>query len=242
MFKIGGEKDFNMKLSIIIPVWNEEKTIETILKRVLDVKLPWKKEVVVVNDGSTDNTEKLINKFKNIVYVKKENGGKGSAVRAGLEKASGDYVIIQDADLEYDPIQIPKLLEVAEKNPGCAIYGTRIMSPPVLFGKNRTVLLSHYFANRIFSLMFSMLYNNWMTDMETGYKLFPRSAVSKMKLKANGFELEPEITAKLIKHGYKIKEVPITTKPRDFGEEKKFNTIKDGAQALLSIFKYRFSD
>lgn len=232
-----------MKLSIVIPVWNEEKTVQEVLQRVLDAKLSWDKEVVVVNDGSTDNTDKLIQKFKNkIVYVKKENGGKGSAVRAGLNKATGDYVIIQDADLEYDPDQIPRLLVLADKHPGVAVYGSRLTSPPVLWGKNRTILLLHYFANRLFSLITSILYGTWITDMETGYKLFPRSAVAKMNLHANRFELEPEITAKLLKHGYKIKEVAITTKPRDFGEGKKFNTIKDGSEALMAIFKYRFSD
>lgn len=232
-----------MKLSIVMPVYNEEKTIEEILDRVLDVKLLWNKEVVVVNDGSKDKTAEKIKKFKTkIVYVEQENQGKGAAVRTGLNHATGDYVIIQDADLEYDPVQIPKLLTVADKYPGVAVYGSRLTSPPVLFGRNRTILLLHYFANRLFSLITSIIYGTWLTDMETGYKLFPREAVAKMKLRANGFELEPEITAKLLKHGYKIKEVAITTKPRDFDQGKKFNTLKDGTLALWGIFKYRFAD
>ena len=226
-----------------MPVYNEEETIEAILKRVLEVKLSWEKEIIVVNDGSKDKTEEKIKFFKDkIVYIKQENRGKGAAVRAGLNRSTGDYVIIQDADLEYDPVQIPKLLEVADRYPNVAVYGSRLTSPPVLFGKNRTILLLHYFANRVFSLITSLIYGVWLTDMETGYKLFPRSAIAKMKLRANGFELEPEITAKLLKNGYKIREVAITTKPRDFKEGKKFNTVKDGAMALWGIFKYRFFD
>lgn len=232
-----------MKVSIVMPVYNEEETIGEILKRVLAVKLPWEKEVVVVNDGSTDKSAKKINKFKNkIIYVEQSNQGKGAAVRTGLSRASGNYVIIQDADLEYDPGQIHRLLAVVDKYPGVVVYGSRLTSPPVLFGRHRTVLLLHYFANRLFSLITSLLYGVWLTDMETGYKLFPMEAVAKMNLKANGFELEPEITAKLLKNGYYIREVAITTKPRNFNQGKKFNTVKDGTLALWSIFKYRFSN
>ena len=230
-------------LSIIIPVYNEESTVEALLSQVISVELSWNKEIIVVNDGSTDQTEQKIKPFfKKIIYIKQENQGKGGAVRTGLEKATGDYVIIQDADLEYDPIQIPKLLAVADRYPNCAVFGSRISSPPVLFGKKRTILLLHYFANRLFSLITSLLYGIWITDMETGYKLFPVAAISKMNLKAQGFELEPEITAKLVKNGYKIKEVAITTNPRGFEHGKKFNTIRDGSRALLGIFKYRFTN
>lgn len=232
-----------MKVSIIMPVYNEGETVEKILKRVLAVKLSWEKEVVVVNDGSTDKSAAIIKKFKDrIVYVEQKNQGKGAAVRAGLSHASGNYVIIQDADLEYDPGQIPRLLSVVDRHPGVVVYGSRLTSPPVLFGKHRTILLLHYFANRLFSLITSLFYGVWLTDMETGYKLFPGEAVTKMKLKANGFELEPEITAKLLKNGYHIREVAITTKPRNFSQGKKFNTVRDGTMALWSIFKYRFSN
>lgn len=233
----------SMKVSVVMPVYNEEATITEILTRVLAVKLPWDKEVVVVNDGSTDQSAEKISKFKDkIVYLEQENQGKGAAVRAGLFQATGDYVIIQDTDLEYDPRQIHRLLAVVDRYPGVAVYGSRLTSPPILFGRHRTVLLLHYFANRLFSLLTSLLYGTWLTDMETGYKLFPREAVARMNLQANGFELEPEITAKLLKNNYKIKEVAITTKPRGFNQGKKFNTVKDGTAALWSIFKYRFSD
>lgn len=236
-----------MKISIILPVYNEAETIEAILKKVLDVKLAWKKEVIVVNDASRDDSEKIIlkivHKNKEVKYIKHANNqGKGAAVRTGIKKVSGDYIIIQDADLEYDPSQIPALLKEVEKFPGAAVYGSRLMSPPVLFGKHKTVLLLHYFANRLFSLITSLIFWTWLTDMETGYKLFPKEAVAKMNLKAEGFELEPEITAKLLKNGFTIREVPITTHPRGFAQGKKFNTLKDGTSALLGIFKYRFID
>ena len=230
-------------LSIIIPVYNEEATVGALLSQVLSVKLLWEKEIIVVNDGSTDRTEEKIKSFlQKIVYLKQPNQGKGAAVRAGLGKASGDYAIIQDADLEYDPVQIPKLLAMADRFPNSAVFGSRISSPPVLFGKNRTILLLHYFANRLFSLITSLLYDIWITDMETGYKLFPTESIKKMNLQAQGFELEPEITAKLVKNGYKIKEVAITTNPRGFEHGKKFDTIGDGSRALWGIFKYRFTN
>jgi len=236
-----------MKVSVVIPVYNEQESISELLKRVLAAKLQWVKEIVIVNDASKDNTGEIIKRFiktnPEVKYFEhSENQGKGAAVRTGIGKATGDYIIIQDADLEYDPNQISRLLAKADKYPGTAVFGSRLTSPPVLFGSHRTLLLMHYFANRLFSLITSLVYGTWITDMETGYKLFPRDAVAKMKLKANRFELEPEITAKLIKNGYRIREVPITTNPRSFVQGKKFNTIRDGTAALWGIFKYRFSD
>ena len=131
-----------MKLSIVIPVYNEEKTIEAILERVLAAKLSWEKEVIVINDGSSDGSTGKIKKFSGkIIHIEQKNQGKGAAVRAGLNRATGDYVIIQDADLEYNPTQIPRLLAVADKYPGTAVYGSRLTSPPVLFGKHRTILI-----------------------------------------------------------------------------------------------------
>ncbi|MCL4397653.1 glycosyltransferase family 2 protein [Patescibacteria group bacterium] len=235
------------RLSIVMPVYNEEATLKSILQKVVAVKLPWKKEIIVVNDASKDNSGKIIQAFAKkhpeVKYFEHEaNQGKGAAVRTGFSKVTGDYAIIQDADLEYDPEQIPRLLAKAEKFPGTVVYGSRLTSPPVLFGRHRTVLVMHYFANRVFSLVNSLLYGTWLTDMETGYKLIPREAIKKINLKANGFEMEPEVTAKLLKSGFKIREVAITTKPRSFDQGKKFNTFKDGTQALWCIFKYRFAD
>ena len=232
-----------MKISIVMPVYNEEKTIAQILEKVCAVRLPWEKEIIVVNDGSIDKSEEKIQPFrKKIVYIKQDNQGKGAAVRTGIEKATGDYIVIQDADLEYDPQDINRLISRADGNFESVIYGSRLTEPPVLFGPDRTPILLHYFGNKVLSLVTSLLYGTWLTDMETCYKLFPKKAMEKIHIRARGFEFEPEITAKLLKNGYKITEIPITTKPRDFSEGKKLNTWKDGRKAFTALIKYRFVD
>lgn len=230
-----------MKLSIVMPVWNEEKTVAQILEKVCSVDFPCEREIIVVNDGSKDKTKEKIKPFLNkIKYFEQENQGKGAALKTGFSKANGDYIIIQDADLEYDPHDIVRMLAVVNgKN---VVYGSRLTQAPVLFGKNKTPILLHYFGNKLLSLVTSVLYGTWLTDMETCYKLFPREAISKMTLRARGFEFEPEITAKLLKNGYKIQEIPIFTKPREFNEGKKLNTWRDGKKALWALFKYRFVD
>lgn len=230
-----------MKISIVMPVYNEEKTITQILEKVCAVRLPWEKEIIVVNDGSRDKSEEKIQPFrKKIVYIKQENQGKGAAVRAGIDRASGDYIVIQDADLEYNPEDIGRLILKVKNNN--VVYGSRLTEPPVLFGPNQTPILLHYFGNKVLSLVTSLLYGTWLTDMETCYKLFPKKAMEKIHIRARGFEFEPEITAKLLKNGYKITEIPITTKPRDFSEGKKLNTWKDGRKAFTALIKYRFVD
>lgn len=237
-----------MKLSIIIPVYNEEKTITDVLKKVSALKIPQaQKEVIVINDGSTDKTsgqiKKYLQKDKNIKFVEHEkNKGKGAAVIMGIIKASGDYIIIQDADLEYDVNDIPKLFShVMGKND--VIYGSRLNRlPNFKKEESRGQFMMHYFGNRFLSLVTSVLYGAWVTDMETCYKLFPASAVRGMKLNAQGFEFEPEITAKLLKKGLKIREYPIKTNPRGYEEGKKLNTFRDGTKALWNLCKYRFSD
>jgi dolichol-phosphate mannosyltransferase len=238
-----------MKLSIIIPVFNEEKTIGKVLKRVAEVNLDnVRKEIVIVDDGSTDTTASIISDLRtsssNFKFIKHpKNKGKGAAVITGIKNSTGDYVIIQDADLEYNPEQITSLLQpITEKKAG-VVYGTRLNRLPNFKKDEREPLfLLHYLGNRFLSLMTSMLYGQWITDMETCYKLFPKDALSGMKLKARGFEFEPEITAKLLKNGYKIKEVPISTNPRGYGQGKKLNTFTDGPKAFWTIVKYRFSD
>lgn len=230
-----------MKLSIVIPVWNEEKTVAQILEKVCSIKFPWEREIIVVNDGSKDKTKEKLKPFlTKIKYFEQENQGKGAALKNGFSKATGDYIIVQDADMEYDPNDIVRMLSVVKDNN--VVYGSRLTHAPVLFGKNRTPILLHYFGNKLLSLITSLLYGAWITDMETCYKLFPRAAVSKMTLRAKGFEFEPEITAKLLKNGYKITEIPISTKPREFNEGKKLNTWRDGKKALWALFKYRFVD
>lgn len=234
-----------MKLSIIVPVLNEEKTVARVLRKLLEVNLGnWEKEIIVFNDGSTDGTLVELSKFqreKNVkIFSHKVNIGKGAAVIDGIAKASGDYIVIQDADLEYDPNDINRMLKVVEKNKGAVVYGSRLTQPPILSGENRTPLLLHYFGNKLLSLVTSILYGAWLTDMETGYKLFPKKSVDKVKLVSRGFEFEPEITAKLLKGGYKILEIPISTKPRGYEEGKKLNTWKDGWRAMKALLKYRF--
>lgn len=238
-----------MKLSIIIPVYNEEKTVALILERVAKVSFTGvEKEVIVVDDGSTDNSAAIISKFhsgkQKFSFIKqKKNQGKGAAVRAGIEKATGEYIIIQDADLEYDPNDISRLLKPVLEGNATVVYGTRLNRLPD-FSRDERLGVSkiHYFGNKFLSLFTSMLYFHWVTDMETCYKLFPKKALEGVSLHARGFELEPEITAKLLKKGYKIVEVPISTKPRGYEEGKKLNTIRDGSKALWSLVKYRFSN
>lgn len=235
-----------MKLSIIIPVFNEEKTVLEILKRVEEVKIQgFDKEILVINDGSTDTTASKIKKSKYINKIKfidqDKNQGKGVAVKAGIERATGDYVIIQDADLEYNPKDIERLTSQIIKNTKQAIYGTRLNRLPNLSRDERTLqFLIHYFGNRFLSLLTSVLYGQWITDMETCYKLFPKIALKNIKLNAKGFEFEPEITLKLLKSGYRILEVPITTTPRGYEEGKKLNTVRDGVKALWTLIRYRF--
>jgi glycosyltransferase involved in cell wall biosynthesis len=235
-----------MKLSIIIPVFNENKTILEILDRVVSVKIPnFEKEILLVDDGSTDGTREKITKakLKGVkIFLHKLNQGKGAAVKTGIKEASGDYIIIQDADLEYNPKSI-KNLTAAIVDDKSVIYGTRLNRMPHLDKEEKkNLFILHYLGNRFLSLVTSVLYGQWLTDMETCYKLFPKQAVEKMKINARGFEFEPEITAKLLKKGYKITEVPIVATPRGYDEGKKLNTVRDGTKALWYLFKYRFTN
>ncbi len=236
-----------MMISIVIPVYNEEKTIAKVLQLVNDIKIIGvKKEIIVVNDGSSDNTEKIINDSKKKLHDIRvvsypNNQGKGVAVRNGIAKAKGDYVIIQDADLEYHPSDIKKLVRIVQDKKSDVVFGTRLKRMPNFQKDERTVkFFTHYMGNKFLSLLTSLLYGQWVTDMETGYKLIPKSAFTKFTLHAKGFEFEPEITAKLLKAGFNICEVPISTNPRGYKEGKKLHTIKDGTRALYTLLKYRF--
>ncbi len=233
-----------MKLSIVIPVFNEEKTVSKLIERVVDAKIPGvTKEIIVVDDGSTDKTVSNIPKTKVKFIQHEKNQGKGAAVKTGINSATGEYVIIQDADLEYNPDEIKFLIEPVIKKQAKVVYGTRLKRLPN-FGKEEKTLrfLLHYLGNRFLSLITSILYGSWITDMETCYKLFPTSAGKRFKLTAKRFDLEPELTAKLLKAGYKILEVPITTVPRDYKEGKKLRTFHDGTIALYTLLKYRIYD
>jgi len=231
-----------MKLSIIIPVFNEEKTISELIKAVVDVKIPHvEKEIIVVDDGSTDGTISKI-PTAGIKFIKHDkNQGKGAAVKTGIDNATGDYIIIQDADLEYNPKQIELLTEPVLSNKAKVVYGTRLKRRPHFNKEERNFRFAlHYFGNRFLSVVTSVLYGSWITDMETCYKLFPAKAGKKFTLHSKRFDFEPEITAKLLKDGYKILEIPITTVPRDFSDGKKLRTFHDGSIALYTLIKYRF--
>lgn len=234
-----------MILSIIIPVFNEEKTIVEILKRVLAVKLPLKikKEIIVIDDGSTDKSKSEVKnqKSKSIrVLSHVKNMGKGAAVRSGLREAKGEIIIIQDADLEYNPVYYPLLLKPILKKKAEIVYGTRLTSYPLrLWGKNKTILPTHLIANRFLTGLTNFLYNSNLTDMETCYKVFKASCLKEINLESNGFDFEPEITAKFLKKGYKILEVPINIIPRTYKEGKKIG-FWDGIKTIWTILKYKF--
>lgn len=222
-----------MRLSAIVPVFNEEKTIAQVLKKLAKVKEV--KEIVVVNDGSTDKTWREIKKVrsKKIKPFQKENGGKGSAVRLGLSKITGDYVLIQDADLEYDPDDIKTLVDAAKKDRVDVVYGSRFLGP------HSNLLFWHRVGNHFLNFFVNLLYNTTLSDMETCYKLVPAELMKSLDLKANKFDLEPEITCKILRRDINIFEVPISYIGRDFEEGKKI-TWKDGFGAMWMIIKLRF--
>jgi glycosyltransferase involved in cell wall biosynthesis len=227
-----------VKLSIIVPVYNEKNTIKEILRRLrlVDLGNDIDKEIIVVDDGSTDGTSDILKmeEDSSVRIIKHPaNKGKGSAVRTGFNQSSGDLIVIQDADLEYDPEELPKLLKPVLSGKAEVVYGSRFT------GERRNMLFWHYLGNRVLSLVTDVLYNTTISDMETGYKLFTAQALKDIKIKARGFEFEPEITAKILKKGIRIYEVPISYTGREYQEGKKI-TWKDGFGALWALIKYRF--
>ena len=221
-----------MKLSVIVPVFNEEKTVAQILKKLAKVQVV--AEIIVVDDGSTDDTWQEIQqlKSKKIKAYQKTNEGKGSAVRYGLDKVTGDYVMIQDADLEYDPQDILILVEAVKKDRIEVVYGSRFL------GAHSNLLFWHRAGNFFLNFLLNLLYNTTLSDMETCYKLMPTELMKSLELKANKFDLEPEITCKILKKGINIFEVPITYIGRSFEEGKKI-TWKDGLSALITIVRLK---
>lgn len=228
-----------MKLSVIMPVYNELQTIEPILKRVDAVGLA--DEIIVVDDGSVDGTREflseLASQFPKVKLVLHEsNQGKGAAVRTGIEHASGELLLIQDADLEYDPRDYPKLLAPIEDGVADVVYGSRFLGAP-----RRVTMFWHMIANKLLTFMTNLLYNSILTDMETGYKLFKREVIEDIPLRSRRFEFEPEVTAKLLKRKVRIFEVPITFNPREYAEGKKIG-ISDAFEAVWTLVIYRFVD
>ncbi len=235
-----------MKISIIIPVFNEEKTIVQILHRVFSAKLPAgiTREVIVINDASTDGTGKQLAKIKrNFRLLKhRQNQGKGAAILTGLSKSTGDLVLIQDADLEYNPSDYIHLLKSFKDKNTRAVYGSRLINYPLrLFGKHKTPMPIHLIANKFLTLFTNVLYGHSVTDMETGYKVFRKNMLISLNITAAGFDFEPEVTAKLLKRGITIQEVPIKVKPRSYAQGKKIGWV-DGIIAIWTLIKYRFID
>ncbi|MFZ2664554.1 MAG: glycosyltransferase family 2 protein [Patescibacteria group bacterium] len=228
-----------MKLSVVIPCYNEENTVEKIVELVKSVD-GIDKEIIIVDDASKDGTVDILKnierKYPDIKVIYKEvNKGKGDTLRLGFQHTTGDYVIIQDADLEYDPQDYKKLLRALEEEKVDVIYGSRFS------GSYEKMSTLHYFGNKFLTLVTNLLFGVMLTDMETCYKLMPGDFVRKLNIKSSRFEFEPEITAKILKSGLKIKEVPISYKGRAFSEGKKI-TWKDGFNAVYSLIKFKFSD
>jgi glycosyltransferase involved in cell wall biosynthesis len=223
-------------LSVIVPVFNERTTLSEIVRRMRAVELPMDREIIVVDDGSDDGSDKVLGALQDsTVRVLRHPGnrGKGAAIRTGLEVARGDLLLIQDADLEYDPEDWPKLLNPVLRGRAKVVYGSRFT------GERKNMLFWHWVGNRFLSLVTNVLYNTTISDMETCYKLFDRTVLDGITIRAERFDFEPEVTAKVLRRGYRVYEVPISYNGREFHEGKKI-TWKDGISALRTLVKYRF--
>ena len=228
------------KLSVIIPVYNERTTLREVLARV--ARAPMAKEVIVVDDGSDDGTRKILERLSEDsgfpdelrIFFHSRNRGKGAAVRTGMAQARGDWILIQDADLEYDPGDYPQLLAPLLDGRADVVYGSRFLG-----GAGQTRYFQHYLANRFLTFVANLLTNQNLSDMETGYKVFRREVLDGIRLRSNGFEIEPEITVILTRQGHRIHEIPISYNSRSFREGKKITWV-DGLKALWALFRYRF--
>jgi len=224
-------------LSVVIPVYNEKDTIEEILSRVAAV--PVRKEIIVVDDCSTDGTRGMLADIQSRIpfrlFLQERNQGKGAALRRGFAEVAGDLVIIQDADLEYSPEEYPDLISLICEGRADVVYGSRFL------GRHRVFLFTHYLGNRLLTLLTNVLYNTMLSDMETCYKVMRTEVLRSFSLRSDGFGIEPELTAKIFKRGYRVYEVPITYDGRGYDEGKKI-TWRDGVVALWVLLRYRFSE
>lgn len=224
-------------LSVVMPVYNERETIEEIIRRVLAV--PMRIELIVVDDGSKDGTRDILAALQRELgfrlFLQERNQGKGAALRRGFENVTGDLVVIQDADLEYSPEEYPELVALICQGRADVVYGSRFL------GRHRVFMFSHYLGNCIVTFLTNVLYNTMLTDMETCYKVMRAEIVRGLNLESNGFGIEPEMTAKIFKRGYRVYEIPITYDGRGYEEGKKI-TWRDGIVALWVLLKYRFRD
>ncbi len=229
-----------MKVSVIVPVYNERATLEASIRAVLAVEEA--DEIIIVDDGSTDGTRDLYPAIAALddsirIFQHEKNSGKGAAVRTGFSKATGDIFLIQDADLEYDPRDYPALLRPIREGRAAVVYGSRFRGGPT-----KTMFFWHMVGNKLLTLITNIVYNTILSDMETCYKVFRADVVRDIPLRSKGFEFEPEITSKVLKRGYRIYEVPISYNGREFEEGKKLNPWKEGPKALYYLLKYRFVD
>lgn len=242
-----------MKLSIVMPVYNESGTLTEIVRRVRAVKLAvevgygiengsaveFDREIVIVDDGSTDGTGDVLKKLEGepdvIVAFHERNQGKGGAVRTGLQHASGDVLLIQDADLEYDPRDYPALLKPIVEGRSKVVYGSRFRGGPT-----RTMFFWHMIGNHFLTLVTNILFNTILSDMETGYKVFTREVAEQLDLRSRGWGFDPEITAQILKRGYRIYEVPISYTGREFEEGKKISW-RDGLTVLWTLVRCRLT-
>lgn len=229
-----------MILSIIIPCYNEKNTVLEILEKVSSVETGMEKEIIIIDDGSTDGTREILQSIRDKgntvvaqVIFHPRNMGKGMAIRTGLKHASGDVVIIQDADLEYDPEDYPKLVAPIVEGKASVVYGSRNLE------RNEKSYWTYYLGGRFLSILTNLLYGSSITDEATCYKVFSRQVIDNIDLECKGFEFCPEVTAKVLRKGYNIFEVPIQYSPRRIEEGKKI-CLKDGIQAVWILLKYRF--
>ncbi len=227
----------NPLVSVVMPAYNERGTIDEIVRRVLAV--PLRIELIVVDDGSKDGTRDLLQALQRelgfTLVLQPANSGKGSALRAGFARVTGDIVVIQDADLEYSPEEYPSLIELICEGRADVVYGSRFL------GRHRVFLFTHYLGNKLLTFITNVLYNTILSDMETCFKVMRVEVLRSFTLDANGFGIEPELTAKIFKRRYRVYEIPITYDGRSYDEGKKI-TWRDGFVALWVLIKYRFSE
>jgi glycosyltransferase involved in cell wall biosynthesis len=224
-------------LTVIMPVFNERSTVAEVIRRMRAVELPVTLQVIVVDDGSSDGSDKVLRAVEDStvrVIRHEHNKGKGAAIRTGMAEARGDLLLIQDADLEYDPGDWPRLLDPIMKGKARVVYGSRFT------GERKNMLPLHWFGNRMLSLLTNLLYSSTLSDMETCYKLFDVQLLEGITIVSNRFDFEPEITAKVLRRGHRIYEVPISYAGREPDEGKKI-TWRDGFSALKALIKFRFT-